>query len=49
MNVIRQFRSPNFDPVQIPVEFLVLHYTAENLQSTLGIFMDTVERYLPIL
>ena len=37
----RQFRSPNFDPIQIPVEFLVLHYTAENLQSTLEIFMDT--------
>jgi N-acetyl-anhydromuramyl-L-alanine amidase AmpD len=41
MQANRQFRSPNFDPVQIPVEFLVLHYTAENLQSTLEIFMDT--------
>ena len=41
MNINRQFRSPNFDPVQIPVGFLVLHYTAENLQSTLEIFMDT--------
>ena len=41
MKTNRQFRSPNFDPVQIPVEFLVLHYTAENLQSTLEIFMDT--------
>ena len=41
MNANRQFRSPNFDAVQIPVEFLVLHYTAENLQDTLEIFKDT--------
>jgi N-acetylmuramoyl-L-alanine amidase len=41
MQANRQFRSPNFDAVQISVEFLVLHYTAENLQSTLDIFMDT--------
>ena len=40
MKANRQFRSPNFDPVQIPVEFVVLHYTAENLESTLEIFMD---------
>ncbi len=34
------FSSPNFDPVKIPVEFLVLHYTAENLESTLALFLD---------
>jgi len=34
------FSSPNYDPVQIPVEFLVLHYTAGNLESTLALFLD---------
>jgi N-acetyl-anhydromuramyl-L-alanine amidase AmpD len=36
----RRFASPNFDPIWIPVEFLVLHYTAGSLQDTLDLFMD---------
>ena len=34
------FRSPNFDSTEIPVEFLVLHYTACTLERTLEIFLD---------
>jgi len=40
LNLNRYFSSPNYDPVQIPVEFLVVHYTAGNLESTLKLFMD---------
>jgi N-acetyl-anhydromuramyl-L-alanine amidase AmpD len=36
----RQFISPNYDPELIPVEFLVLHYTAGSLQATLDLFMN---------
>ena len=32
--------SPNFDPVSIQVEFVVLHYTACDLQRTLEILTD---------
>lgn len=32
--------SPNFDPDPIPVEFVVLHYTACNLKRTFDIFCD---------
>lgn len=35
-----EFLSPNYDPVQIPVEFLVLHYTAGDLQNSLELFLD---------
>lgn len=33
--------SPNCSSEIIPVEFLVLHYTAVDLQTTLDIFLDT--------
>lgn len=36
----RLFSSPNYDIVEIQVEFLVLHYTAGDLQSTLDLFLD---------
>ena len=36
----REFSSPNYDPVQIPVDFLVLHYTAGTLESTLALFLN---------
>jgi N-acetyl-anhydromuramyl-L-alanine amidase AmpD len=35
-----RFKSPNFNAVRIPVDFLVLHYTAGDLQSTLELFLD---------
>jgi len=38
---IHKKRSPNQDDRIIPVEFLVLHYTAVSLERTLDIFMDT--------
>lgn len=34
-------RSPNFSASEIPVDFLVLHYTACDLSRTLEIFKDT--------
>ena len=40
MNLNRNYSSPNCDPVLIPVEFLVLHYTAGDLVSTLDLFLD---------
>lgn len=30
--------KPNFSKIEIPVDFLVLHYTACNLEKTLSIF-----------
>ncbi|WP_062262550.1 N-acetylmuramoyl-L-alanine amidase [Endozoicomonas arenosclerae] len=35
---IHSHPSPNFDSREIPVEFLILHYTAVDLQGTLDIF-----------
>lgn len=35
---IKQVYSPNFDDVEITVEFVVIHYTAMNVKSTLAHF-----------
>lgn len=40
MNINSSYRSPNFTDRQIPVEFVVLHFTAGSLQRTLEIFLD---------
>lgn len=40
--------SPNFDAREIPVEFLVLHYTAVDLQGTLDIFQAASVGLQPI-
>lgn len=40
MSIIKQHRSPNFSDQVIPVEFLVIHYTATDLANTLQIFQD---------
>jgi N-acetyl-anhydromuramyl-L-alanine amidase AmpD len=40
MNIISQYRSPNFSNLTIPIEFVVLHFTAASLERTLSIFMD---------
>ncbi len=40
MNINKSFQSPNFDPKAINVEFVVIHYTACSLESTLSIFND---------
>jgi N-acetylmuramoyl-L-alanine amidase len=37
-------RSPNFSGVEIPVEFVVLHYTACSLARTLEIFYDPARK-----
>ena len=38
--IYRKHLSFNYDPVQIPVEFMVIHYTAASLSKTLNIFQD---------
>ena len=40
MNVNREYRSPNYNPEQIEVEFVVLHHTAGDLKTTLAWFED---------
>lgn len=41
MIINTKFTSPNFTSLEIPVDFLVLHYTACDLQKTLEIFNNT--------
>jgi N-acetylmuramoyl-L-alanine amidase len=41
MKIISDVRSPNFSDLNIPVEFLVLHYTAATLERTLELFLST--------
>lgn len=40
MNINRSSLSPNFDDIELNVEFIVIHYTACSLQSTLDIFAN---------
>jgi N-acetylmuramoyl-L-alanine amidase len=40
MNIITAHRTPNFTDLEIPVEYLVLHFTAASLERTLEIFSD---------
>lgn len=39
-DVDRSIRSPNFDSVEIPVAFVVLHYTAGRLPAAIRAFSD---------
>lgn len=43
MKINTDHKSPNFSSLEIPVDFLVLHYTACNLARTLDIF-KSIER-----
>lgn len=40
ISLIRNIECPNFDQNEIPVEFLVVHYTACTLERTVQIFRD---------
>lgn len=40
----REFKSPNFLPTVIPVEFLIIHYTACDLDKTMEIFTDPTSK-----
>lgn len=41
---VRQASTPNFDARPLEVEFLVIHYTAGNLERTLELFGDPVRQ-----
>lgn len=40
MNIITSHASPNFTDLEIPVEYVVLHFTAASLDRTLEIFSN---------
>lgn len=40
MKILSLHRSPNFTDLEIPVEYVVLHFTATTLERALEIFMD---------
>lgn len=40
MQIITSHRSPNFTDLSIPVEYVVVHYTASDLKRTLEILTD---------
>ena len=40
-HIHKQFLSVNYESIRIPVEFLILHYTASGLKQTLNIFQDS--------
>lgn len=40
MFISKEYRSPNFQEKIIPVEFVVLHYTAQSFKESLRIFLD---------
>ena len=41
MFVSKKYRSPHFEKKRIPVEFVVLHYTAQSLKESLKIFLSS--------
>lgn len=41
MFVSKEYRSPNFQDKNIPVEFVILHYTAQKLKESLNIFLNS--------
>ena len=44
MALIRNVESPNIEKEEIPVDFLVVHYTACTLEKTLEIFRDRARK-----
>jgi N-acetyl-anhydromuramyl-L-alanine amidase AmpD len=44
MNIRTDIRSPNFFEIVIPIEFLVLHYTAGDFQRACDIFTDPARK-----
>lgn len=45
---LQKYKSPHFDSVSIPVEFLVIHYTAQSLEGSLNIFLSNTSHSLPV-
>ena len=41
MLISKKYQSPNFENKNIPVEFVILHYTAQSLKKSLDIFLDS--------
>ena len=45
---LQKYKSPHFDSVSIPVEFLVIHYTAQSLEGSLNIFLSNTPNSSPV-
>lgn len=45
---LQKYKSPHFDSVSIPVEFLVIHYTAQSLKESLKIFLSKKSKSPPL-
>ena len=41
MLISKKYRSSHFEDINIPVEFIVLHYTAQTLKGSLDIFLGS--------
>ena len=41
MFVSKKYRSTHFENIDIPVEFVILHYTAQSLKASLDIFLGS--------
>ena len=41
MLISKKYRSPHFEDINIPVEFVILHYTALSLKGSLDIFLGS--------
>ena len=41
MVITKEHRSPHFQDQSIPVEFVILHYTAQSLEGSLKIFLNS--------
>lgn len=44
ISISKDYRSPHFENQFIPVEFIVLHYTAQSFKKSLEIFLDSRSR-----
>ena len=44
MQILKNYSSPHFEDTIIPVEFVVIHYTAQSLKESLNIFLSPLSK-----
>ena len=44
MQILKSYSSPHFEDTIIPVEFVVIHYTAQSLKESLNIFLSPLSK-----